>query len=92
MPSGQGDLRQMDTIDLLEDRIMSLDYAGKSHDEAVAARKKARQRAQEPAGGKMAVDGVEADATHSCGELSEQGKQVWRTGAGLDGGGKAPSR
>jgi hypothetical protein len=24
--------------------------------------------------------------------LSEQGKQVWRTGAGLDGGGKAPGR
>jgi hypothetical protein len=40
----------------------------------------------------MAVDGVEADATHSCGELSERGKEVWRTGAGLDGGGKAPDR
>jgi hypothetical protein len=80
------------TIVNLEDRIMSLDYAGKSHDEAVAARKKQKQRAQEPAGGAMAVDGVEADATHSSGELSEQGKQVWRTGAGLDGGGKAPSK
>jgi hypothetical protein len=85
-------LRQLNTIDILEDRIMSLDYAGKSHDEAVAARKKTKQRAQEPAGGEMAVDGVEADATHSCGELSERGKEVWRTGAGLDGGGKAPDR
>jgi hypothetical protein len=71
---------------------MRRDYAGKSHDEAVAARKKVKQRSQEPAGGDMAVDGVEADDTHSCGELSEKGKQVWRTGAGLDGGGKAPNR
>ncbi|EEA00221.1 hypothetical protein BH160DRAFT_4499 [Burkholderia sp. H160] len=92
MPSGKADLRQWDRIDILEDQIVSLDYAGKSHDEAVAARKKARQRAQEPAGGEMAVNGVEADATHSCGELSERGKQVWRTGAGLDGGGKARDR
>jgi hypothetical protein len=76
----------------MEDRTMSNDYAGKSHDEALAVRKKVKQRAQEPAGGEMAVDGVEADSTHSCGELSEKGKQVWRTGAGMDGGGKAPDR
>ena len=67
---------------------MTQDYAGRSHDEAVAARKKHRQRAQEQAGGEMAVEGTEADAQHSCGELSERGKQVWRSGSGMDGGGK----
>jgi len=36
----------------------------------------------------MAIEGTEADAEHSCGELSEQGKQIWRTGGGIDGGGK----
>lgn len=67
---------------------MSLDYAGKSHDEAVAARKKHKQPAQEQPGGDMAVDGTEADKLHSSGELSERGKEVWRKGSGIDGGGK----
>ncbi|WP_144113035.1 hypothetical protein [Paraburkholderia sp. BCC1886] len=67
---------------------MTLDYAGKSHDEAVAARKKQKQRAQEQPGGDMAVDGTQADAEHSSGELSERGKEVWRQGGGIDGGGK----
>ncbi|WP_168789140.1 hypothetical protein [Paraburkholderia aromaticivorans] len=67
---------------------MTSNYAGKSHDEAVAARKKQKQRAQEQAGGEMAVDGTEADALHSSGELSERGKEVWRHGSGMDGGGK----
>ncbi|MFM0055795.1 hypothetical protein [Paraburkholderia phytofirmans] len=67
---------------------MNSNYAGKSHDEAVAARNKEKQRAQEQAGGEMAVDGTEADATHSSGELSERGKEVWRRGSGMDGGGK----
>jgi hypothetical protein len=67
---------------------MTLNYAGRSHDEAVAARHKQKQKAQEQAGGVMAMEGTEADAEHSCGELSEQGKQVWRTGSGIDGGGK----
>lgn len=67
---------------------MTQNYAGKSHDEAVAARKKQKQRSQEQAGGEMAVDGTEADAVHSSGELSEQGKAVWRQGNGIDGGGK----
>ena len=71
---------------------MTQSYAGKSHDEAVAARKKEKQRSQEQPGGDMAVDGTEADQSHSSGELSERGKQVWRTGSGLDGGGKAPRR
>ncbi|QYD67899.1 hypothetical protein KZJ38_16570 [Paraburkholderia edwinii] len=67
---------------------MTLNYAGRSHDEAVAARHKQKQKAQEQAGGVMAIEGMEADAEHSCGELSDQGKQVWRTGSGIDGGGK----
>ena len=67
---------------------MSLNYAGKSHDEAVAARKTEKQWAQEQPGGEMAVDGTETDAVHSSGELSERGKEVWRRGSGMDGGGK----
>jgi hypothetical protein len=67
---------------------MNLNYAGRSHDEAVAARKKEKQRSQEQPGGEMAVDGTQADATHSSGELSERGKEVWRQGGGIDGGGK----
>ncbi|WP_167760057.1 hypothetical protein [Paraburkholderia pallida] len=54
----------------------------------MALRKRAKQRAQEPPGGEMAVPGTEPDRTHSSGELSECGKEVWRRGAGLDGGGK----
>lgn len=64
------------------------DYAGRSHDERVAQRKRDKQRAQEPPGGDMAVHGTEPDAQHSSGELSERGKDVWRNGAGIDGGGK----
>ena len=64
-------------------------YSGKSHDETVAARKNQKQKAQEPPGGEMAVEGTQPDERHSAGELSEKGKQVWRTGSGLDGGGKA---
>jgi len=65
------------------------DYAGRSHDERVAQRKHRKQPAQEPPGGEMAVPGTAPDRTHSCGELSGQGKEVWRKGAGLDGGGKS---
>jgi hypothetical protein len=67
---------------------MNSNYAGKSHDEAVAARKKEKQRAQDQAGGDMAVDGTQADQAHSSGELSERGKEAWRKGSGMDGGGK----
>jgi hypothetical protein len=42
----------------------------------------------ERAGGEMVVDGTQADAQHSGGELSERGKQVWRNGSGMDGGSK----
>jgi hypothetical protein len=67
---------------------MTLNYAGRSHDEATAARHRRKQKAQEQAGGEMAIVGTEADAEHSCGELSERGKQVWRTGSRINGGGK----
>ncbi|POR54840.1 hypothetical protein B0G62_102450 [Paraburkholderia eburnea] len=65
------------------------DYAGRSQDDRVSQRKHQKQRAQEPPGGEMAVDGTQPDRTHSSGELSGRGKEVWRRGAGLDGGGKA---
>jgi hypothetical protein len=57
-----------------------------AHDEAVAARHKQKQKAQEQACGVIALEGVEAE--HSSGELSGQGKQVWRSGSGIDCGGK----
>ena len=65
------------------------DYAGRSHDERYALRKRKSQKSQEPPGGSMAVEGTEPDATHSCGDLSEAGKQAWRKGTGIDGGGKS---
>ncbi|WP_321895010.1 hypothetical protein [Paraburkholderia heleia] len=52
------------------------EYAGRSHDERVAQRKREKKGATEPPGGDMAVHGTEPDATHSSGELSEQGKEV----------------
>ncbi|WP_027797521.1 hypothetical protein [Paraburkholderia acidipaludis] len=64
-------------------------YAGRSQDERIARRKHEIQRAQEPPGGQMAVYGTGPDPDHSCGELSPRGKEIWRRGAGLDGGGKA---
>ncbi|MCC8405317.1 hypothetical protein LJ655_26245 [Paraburkholderia sp. MMS20-SJTN17] len=67
---------------------MTLNYAGRSHDEVVAARHKQKQRAQEQAGGEMAIEGSEADAEHRCGELSERGRHVWQSGSGINGGGR----
>ena len=64
-------------------------HSGRSQDERVAARKQEKQRSLEQPGGEMAVDGTEADETHSSGELSEAGKRAWRTGTGMDGGGKS---
>src|ERR1700712_2813961 len=40
----------------------------------MAARHKQKQKAQEQAGGEMAVERTEADDEHSCGELSERGQ------------------
>lgn len=64
-------------------------HSGKSQDERVAARKQEKQRSLEQPGGEMAVEGTEADEQHSSGELSEAGKRAWRTGTGMDGGGKS---
>ncbi len=63
-------------------------HSGKSQDERVAARKHRKQPSLEQPGGEMAVDGTQADATHSSGQLSEAGKRAWQTGTGMDGGGK----
>lgn len=63
-------------------------HSGKSQDERVAARTQHRQRSLEQPGGEMAIEGTEADPTHSSGELSEAGKRAWRVGTGMDGGGK----
>ncbi|MCC8405297.1 hypothetical protein LJ655_26125 [Paraburkholderia sp. MMS20-SJTN17] len=65
---------------------MTMNYAGRSHDEAVAARHRQKQNAQEQACGEMAIEGTEADAEDSCGELSERGKQVWRRRSEINGG------
>ena len=67
---------------------MSNDYAGRSQEDRIAQRKGKAQTSQEQPGGSMAVPGTEPDKDHSSGELSEEGKQVWRTGSGIDGGGK----
>ena len=59
-------------------------YAGRSHDDRVAARKGKPVPAQEQAGGGMAVPGTASGPDSSSGQLSEEGKQVWRTGNGHD--------
>ncbi len=64
-------------------------HAGRSQDERVSARKGEKLPSLEQPGGRMAVDNTEADPKHSSGELSEEGKEVWRRGAGMDGGGKS---
>lgn len=63
-------------------------YAGRSHDEQIAIRKHEKQRVQEPPGGPMAREETEPDASHSSGDLTEQGRRVWRQGTGMDGGGR----
>ena len=64
-------------------------HAGQSQDQRIAARKRKKQKAQEQPGGSMAVEGTQPDAAHSSGQLSEEGTEVWRKGAGIDGGGKS---
>lgn len=63
-------------------------YAGRSHDERIAARKGRKLPSLEQPGGEMAIEGTQADPTHSSGKLSERGKALWRQGSGIDGGGK----
>jgi hypothetical protein len=64
-------------------------HSGKSQDERVAARKQQQQASLEQPGGEMAIEGTEADATHSCGQLSDAGRRAWQVGTGMDGGGKS---
>jgi hypothetical protein len=63
-------------------------YAGRSQEDRIAQRKEQKPRAQEQPGGAMAREGTQPDKERSSGELSEKGKEVWRTGSGIDGGGK----
>lgn len=63
-------------------------HAGRTQDERVAARKGKKLPSLEQTGGRMALEGTQPDESHSSGELSEAGKEVWRKGAGMDGGGK----
>jgi hypothetical protein len=74
-----------------KERKMTTDtsYAGRSQEERRAHLKDEKQRAQEQPGGNMAEEGTEPDRKNSSGKLSEVGKQTWRTGSGIDGGGKA---
>jgi hypothetical protein len=67
---------------------MTNDYAGRSQEDRIEREKQQRQTSQEQSGGDMAQPGTEADKERSSGELTERGKQVWRTGSGIDGGGK----
>jgi hypothetical protein len=63
-------------------------YAGRSQEDRIAREKGQQQPSQNQSGGDMAQPGTEADENRSSGELTEQGKEVWRTGSGIDGGGK----
>ncbi|SAK89248.1 hypothetical protein AWB77_04874 [Caballeronia fortuita] len=63
-------------------------YAGRSQEERIEQRKGNKQTSQEQPGGSMAEPGTQPDKDHSSGVLSEEGKEAWRTGSGIDGGGK----
>ena len=60
-------------------------YAGRTQDDRAAARKGERVPAQEQPGGSMAVEGTKPDASHSSGELSEEGKRAWQQGNTIGG-------
>jgi hypothetical protein len=72
----------------IERRSHMSNYAGRSQEERIAQRKGSQPRSQEQPGGTMAERGTEPDKDNSSGQLTEEGKQVWRTGSGIDGGGK----
>jgi len=72
----------------MTDKQTDTNYAGRSQEERRAQRKGEKQRAQEQPGGHLAQEGTEPDKNHSSGQLSEEGKKVWQTGSGIDGGGK----
>jgi hypothetical protein len=73
----------------MTDKQTDTHYAGRSQEERRAQRKGEKQRAQEQPGGHLAQEGTEPDKHHSSGQLSEEGKKVWQTGSGIDGGGKS---
>ncbi|HEY2021444.1 hypothetical protein [Paraburkholderia sp.] len=60
-------------------------YAGRTQDDRAAARTGAPVPAQEQPGGKMAVEGTQPDPSHSCGELSDEGKRAWQQGNTIGG-------
>lgn len=60
-------------------------YAGRSHDDRVAARNGAPVPAQQQPGGELAEPGTAPAPNASCGQLSEKGKQVWREGVTIGG-------
>ena len=63
-------------------------YAGRSQEDRIAQRKGKQPTSQEQPGGPMAEPGTEPNKDHSSGQLSEKGKQAWRTGSGIDEDGK----
>jgi hypothetical protein len=73
----------------MTDKQTDTNYAGRSQEERRAQRKGEKQRAQEQPGGHLAEEGTEPDKHHSSGKLSEDGKKVWQTGSGIDGGGRS---
>jgi hypothetical protein len=66
-----------------------VNYAGKSQEDRIAARKGKKLRSQEPAGGAMSSV-QEGDITHAQSKLSEAGKDVWRQGSTIDEDGPEP--
>ncbi|WP_250536312.1 hypothetical protein [Caballeronia sp. AZ10_KS36] len=65
-------------------------HAGRSQEDRIQAEKGEKLPAQEQAGGKMAVEGTEANKDSSSGKLSEAGKDVWRQGSTIDQEGPLP--
>ena len=64
---------------------MSKAHVARKTEKIMAAWHMQKQKAREQAGGEMAIEATETDAEHSCGQLSERGKQVWRSGSGMNG-------
>lgn len=81
-------LKEGDMTGKQTDTTTETNYAGRSQEERLAQRKGKKQRAQEQPGGHLAQEGTEPDKHHSSGKLTEEGKKIWRTGSGIDGGGK----
>jgi hypothetical protein len=65
-------------------------HAGRSQEDRIAAEKGEKLPSQEQPGGQMAVEGTEAGKDSSSGQLSEDGKDVWRQGSTIDEEGPLP--